>query len=260
MSKTQIWDALAKTDPAHTKKFKRPGGFEGTAIKPVYITRKMTETFGPCGEGWGIGAPVFEVRDAGKETAVYCTVMVWHGSRENVVPGVGGDMIAKETKYGLKADDEAYKKAFTDAVGNALKFLGMSADVHMGLHDDNKYLSQLRRDLDKENGGDAGETTKTEPTPFDADKPDPVAEWANKNWTADKLDVRQMGLPDEKLAGALKSMAAYAPTIQRLDELWALNAAYHGWLSANDEDVFASIKTAFANRKGFFSQQPAQAA
>jgi len=97
-----------------------------------------------------------------------------------------------------------------------------------------------------------------EATPFD--KPDPIAEWANKNWTADKLDVRQMGLPDEKLAGALKSMAAYAPTIQRLDELWALNAAYHGWLSANDEDVFASIKTAFANRKGFFSQQPAQAA
>src|SRR5690554_2076086 len=31
-----LWNRLGKTDPAHTKKFSRAGGFKGTAIKPIY--------------------------------------------------------------------------------------------------------------------------------------------------------------------------------------------------------------------------------
>jgi hypothetical protein len=35
-----IWDKLGKTDPEHTKRFARAGGFKGTAIKPIYTTRR----------------------------------------------------------------------------------------------------------------------------------------------------------------------------------------------------------------------------
>ncbi len=47
----KIWDSLKTTDPAHTKRFKRAGGFSGTSIKPIYMVQKMTETFGPAGKG-----------------------------------------------------------------------------------------------------------------------------------------------------------------------------------------------------------------
>jgi hypothetical protein len=53
----RYWNALGKTDPAHTKGFKRAGGFSGTAIKPIWITQRLTELFGPCGSGWGFEAP-----------------------------------------------------------------------------------------------------------------------------------------------------------------------------------------------------------
>lgn len=149
-----IWDALAKTDPAHTKPFARAGGFKGTAIKPIWITKRLTEQFGPCGVGWGIGEPRFEVvQGAPGETLVYCTVSCWHGKPENVLYGVGGDHVAVIRSNGNPFfDDEAFKKAFTDAVNNAFKFIGVAADVHMGLFDDNKYVEDTRKDFANGNG------------------------------------------------------------------------------------------------------------
>lgn len=145
---TKIWDALARTDPKHTKPFKRAGGFSGTSVKPIYLSLKMTEQFGACGIGWGMGEPSFQVVPCGQEVAVYCTVGLWHGAKDNLVYGVGGDHVAKTNKHGLFIDDEAFKKAYTDALGNAMKQLGMSADVHMGQHDDDKYVTELRREFD----------------------------------------------------------------------------------------------------------------
>jgi hypothetical protein len=144
MSKTDLWDRLGKTDPKHTKPFKRAGGFSGTAIKPIYSILRMTQEFGACGNGWGINEPSFQVVQANDETLVYCTVSIWYGAKENVVFGVGGDKVVAKFSSGLKSDDEAFKKAFTDAVGNAMKFMGMSADVHMGMFDDSKYVASLR--------------------------------------------------------------------------------------------------------------------
>lgn len=146
MSNTDLWDRLGKTDPSHTKQFKRSGGFAGTAIKPMWSFRRMTEEFGACGEGWGINQPSFQVVDGSEgEKLVYCTVGVWHGNREQVVFGVGGDKVVGKNKYGLSSDDEAFKKAFTDAVTNALKLIGVGADVHMGLFEDSKYVASLKQ-------------------------------------------------------------------------------------------------------------------
>lgn len=146
----KIWNDLGKTDPKHTKAFSRSGGFKGTAIKPIYTEQKMTETFGPCGIGWGFSEPTFQLVNGPEgEVAVYCWLSLWvtmAGERSAPIPGVGGDFVVKKNKYGLSTDDEAFKKAFTDAVGNAMKHLGMSADVHMGLFDDSKYVSERREE------------------------------------------------------------------------------------------------------------------
>jgi hypothetical protein len=153
-----IWNTLGRTSPEHTKQFKRGGGFTGTAIKPIYTEQKMTEQFGPCGIGWGFSEPQFQiVPGANSEVMVYCWLTLWfvhEGARSAPIPGVGGDKIISHIKANeqykrperWESDDEAFKKAFTDAIGNAMKHIGMSADVHMGLFDDSKYVSDLRRE------------------------------------------------------------------------------------------------------------------
>lgn len=152
MSKTALWDRLGKTDPSHTKQFKKSGGFSGTAIKPMWSYRRMTEEFGPCGDGWGVNEPSFQVvAGADGETLVYCTVSIWHGKRENVVFGVGGDKVIAKFSSGSKSDDEAFKKAFTDAITNALKLIGVGADVHMGMFDDSKYVNTVKAEIAAQN-------------------------------------------------------------------------------------------------------------
>lgn len=147
MSNTDLWDRLGKTDPKHTKAFQRAGGFKGTAIKPMWSFRRMTEEFGPCGTGWGINEPKFQIVETTDETLVYCTVSIWYGDRNQIVFGVGGDKAMGKNRNGTITDDEAFKKAFTDAVTNALKLIGVGADIHMGLFEDNKYVSEVRAEF-----------------------------------------------------------------------------------------------------------------
>jgi len=148
---TKLWDILGRTDPAATKGFTRGGGFRGTAIKPVWSFKRMTEEFGPCGTGWGIGAPEFQVLPGAEgETLVYCTASIWYEKKEQIVWGVGGDKVIAKFSSGPKSDDEAFKKAYTDAITNALKFIGVGADVHMGRFDDSKYVNEMRQEFAEE--------------------------------------------------------------------------------------------------------------
>jgi hypothetical protein len=148
MSNTAIWDKLGKTDPEHTKKFSRSGGFKGTAVKPMWVYHRLTEEFGAVGVGWGHNKPDFQVvPGADGEVLVYCTVECWHTDPGNTFYGVGGDKVTTKRQSGHFNDDEAFKKAFTDGVMNAFKSVGVAADVHMGLHDDDKYVESVKRDF-----------------------------------------------------------------------------------------------------------------
>lgn len=180
---TELWDKLGKTDPAHTKGFTRGGGFKGTAIKPMWSYRRMTEEFGPCGIGWGVNEPSFQVVPVGEEVLVYCTASIWYRtsatptteakeagaqviySDQHTVYGVGGDKVVAKFNSGAKSDDEAFKKAFTDAITNALKLIGVGADVHMGLFDDSKYVNSMNEEF----GNDA---PRQENKPVNASKND----------------------------------------------------------------------------------------
>lgn len=148
---TKLWDNLGRTDPAHTKSFTRGGGFKGTAIKPMWSYRRMTEEFGPCGKGWGIYEPTFQVVPGSDgEVLVYCTVSIWYETPGQMSWGVGGDKVVNKFSSGLKGDDEAFKKAFTDAITNALKMIGVGADVHMGMFDDSKYVNTMKQEFAEE--------------------------------------------------------------------------------------------------------------
>lgn len=164
-----LWERLGKTDPAHTKAFSRAGGFKGTAVKPIYTEQKMTEEFGPAGKGWGMGEPSFQtVPGSEGQLAVFCTVSLWYaaaGGEVCTVYGVGGDMVVVKQKDYLRTDDEAFKKAFTDAIGNAMKHIGMSADVHMGLFDDSKYVREVTAEFEADERAPRQDAAPAEPVP-----------------------------------------------------------------------------------------------
>jgi hypothetical protein len=142
----KLWESVSRVPPDQLKGFQRSGGFSGTAIKPMWSIKTMTEYYGPCGIGWGVLEPKFNVQQGHNETLVFCTVGVWHKSPECVVYGVGGDKILAQFKSGPRNDDEAFKKAYTDAITNALKMIGVGADIHMGLWDGNKYVDENAND------------------------------------------------------------------------------------------------------------------
>lgn len=216
---TALWDKLGKTDPNHTKTFKRAGGFSGTAIKPMWSYRRMTEEFGPCGIGWGINQPSFQVvpDPASGEILVYCTVAVWHGDRDSVVFGVGGDKVAGKNKFGAFTDDEAFKKAFTDAVTNALKLIGVGADVHMGMFDDNKYVNTMKQEFADDHKA--------------ADNPKPTSAAATK---------RHLATIDQEL------IDCRTPNdVKKLLNAWADTAESEKW----SKDYWDEARRRFARRK-----------
>jgi hypothetical protein len=194
-----IWNALGKTDPGATKGFSRSGGFKGTAVKPIWVQRRLTEQFGPAGIGWGVNEPRFElVHSQEGEVLVYCTVSAWHGSRENVLWGVGGDKAVTKNKNGIVHDDEAFKKAFTDAVGNAFKSLGVAADIHMGLFDDDKYVASMEREF-AEKPATVNENQRSELMLLLEATSFPVAEFLTVSKIKDLRDLRA-----DKFEGAKK--------------------------------------------------------
>ena len=111
--------------------------------------------FGPCGVGWGPGRPEYQVVPAGDEILVFCTVGLWYIersegsslSKSETVYGVGGDKLLIKGSNGSRTSDEAFKAAYTDALGNAMKLIGVAADVHMGLFDDNKYVAEMKAEF-----------------------------------------------------------------------------------------------------------------
>ena len=139
MSNLRIWDAVSKTNPAHTKKVNQRGGF--TAISAAYQIMAATEQFGPIGSGWGYSseAPIFH------DTVVTVPVTLWHGDRSHTFGPMMGCEEWKDRNG--RVDSDAPKKATTDAITKLLSQLGFNADVFLGKFDDNKYVQQMEREF-----------------------------------------------------------------------------------------------------------------
>jgi hypothetical protein len=151
-----LWESVQATDPDYTKSFSRSGGFRGTAINHTYQQKRATQAFGPKGIGWGSkildekyqeGAPILHKDHViGREVVHVVRIELWYvldGNRGSV-EAFGQTTFVGQNKHGVYTDEEAPKKSLTDAESKALASLGFSADVHLGLFDDNKYVSDLK--------------------------------------------------------------------------------------------------------------------
>ena len=157
----ELWNRLFPTDPSQTKSFRRAGGFSGTAIKPMWCIERATEEFGPIGQGWGWHEIEHKIYSISNEQAVWFSkVEVWYRVKDEtfqVGPQWGAtELVARrgESKV-LFMDEEAAKKAVTDAITKCLSYLGLAGDVHMGLFDDSKYVAERKIEERKEREAEA---------------------------------------------------------------------------------------------------------
>jgi len=142
-----IWDELCFTPQEFIKDFNN-GTYRGKSIAPMFVFKRLTETFGPNGQGWG-----WEILDKDRVAApngdinIYITIQGWYkidGEVYKTSPQIAGEKLAYTTSKGrFIFDDEAYKKAITDGATKCFTYLGSSADVHLGLHDDVKMAQQI---------------------------------------------------------------------------------------------------------------------
>lgn len=155
----KLWEAVATTDPKYTKAFNRAGGFSGTAINATYLMRKATAQWGPFGGKWGAKVEDERYVPGADETIIHVLrIKFWHPDGD--FHSYGQTTFVGKNKHGLFTDEEAPKKSFTDAITKALSLLGFSADVFLGLYDDNKYVNDKRAEF-------AGEQKRGAITPID---------------------------------------------------------------------------------------------
>lgn len=153
MSNLELWNKVAKTDPAHVKPITGKS-YQGTSPKPYYLVHKATETFGPIGIGWGFNIVSERIEDgAGGERLHIAHVRVWYmwDGKRGEVEHIGGTQFSGVRSSGKPfTDEDAPKKSVTDALVKALSMIGFAGDIFMGRYDDSKYVNDLKEEARRE--------------------------------------------------------------------------------------------------------------
>lgn len=145
MDNLEIYNQL-KSVPEEAQKAFNNGRFSGTDINPMWRIKKLTETFGMAGVGWYTEIVNRHIEEASDGTkCVFVSINLYvkvDGEWSKPIYGEGGNTFASKTSKGyLQVSDEAYKMAYTDALGIAAKALGLGADVWFK-NDKTKYTEQ----------------------------------------------------------------------------------------------------------------------
>lgn len=143
MENLELWNKVKQPPTSALKKI-TGGRLNGKSdINPQWRYEAMTENFGICGIGWKFTVdkkwlePVSDNQVvAFADITLYIKVGdVWSDG----IPANGGSMLVEKEKAGLHSSDEAFKMSITDALGTAMKMLGVAADIYAGKWDGSKY-------------------------------------------------------------------------------------------------------------------------
>ena len=132
-----LWDRVTKTDPADTKEVNVRGGF--TAIDAYAQIRNATKEFGPVGQGWGWD--VVDIHFPPNNT-IAVHISMWVGDIKDRFSVFGQKNLGAN-----KPDEDAFKKALTDAVTKGLSYLGFNTDVFLGKFEDSKYVEERKAEV-----------------------------------------------------------------------------------------------------------------
>lgn len=201
----KLWDSVCITDPGAVKKITGKQ-YQGNSPKPFWIIQRATETFGPCGIGWGVEVvnERFE-RFGDTESLHVAMVRVWymHDGKRGQIEQMGQTRASYMTGAGkFLVDEDAPKKSVTDGMVKCLSMIGFAGDIFSGQWDDSKYVQWAGEETRRRESGEA------QPEP---DKQDDLQLLVKKIRTA----VSKGGKSVEKAAAHLATLAQ-----PELDALW----------------------------------------
>lgn len=132
MENLELYNRYADPPQSALKPYSN-GKFSGTDINPMWRIQALTEAFGPCGVGWyTVIERQWREDTADGTSTVYCYISLYikvDGDWSKPITGIGGNTLSRKSKNGVTTTDEAYKMAYTDAMGIACKALGFGANI-----------------------------------------------------------------------------------------------------------------------------------
>lgn len=159
MKNMELYDKV-KSVPENAQRTIAAGRLKGmTDINPMWRIEVLTREFGACGRGWKVEDVFFSETGYDEESVMKCELKLYYFDKElgdwsAPVFGVGAAKSrVKETK-GIYIDDEAVKKAYTDALSVACKALGIGADIYRYGSSGSKYESREQADKPAEKQSD----------------------------------------------------------------------------------------------------------
>jgi hypothetical protein len=146
-----IWN-LVKQPPKSALKVINAGRLKGKSdINPQWRYEAMTDVFGMCGDGWKYTIDKLWTEPATEgqvfvfaQVSVYIKDPIRH-TWTDPIQGIGGSMLISKEKEGLHSSDEGYKMSVTDALGTAMKMIGVAADIYSGKWDGSKYIGEEQK-------------------------------------------------------------------------------------------------------------------
>jgi hypothetical protein len=143
MNNMQLWQSVCVTDPAAVKPITGKQ-YKGSSPKPYWIIQRATETFGPCGLGWGVKVLSERFERFGDESLHIAQVLVWYmlDGKRGEIEQMGQTKAAYTSSQGKHiVDEDAPKKSVTDGMVKCLSMLGFAGDIFSGQWDDSKYVA-----------------------------------------------------------------------------------------------------------------------
>jgi len=268
----RIWEAVSKTDPKHTKKVTFGRTF--TSIDAHWQIHQATNQFGPVGEGWGYSVAHSVITLTPEMILAVADVTVWWldragagtlGVQHSYGPIRGTcEMYGPKTSQGkpipglFVTDEDAPKKAMTDALTKGLSHLGFSADVFLRLFDDNRYVQKMEKEFagtppaGPSQSSANGRSMAAQEPQLISDRPKGTlpGKTAAKPTPLTPAEARaaKITAATDKRIDILKNTSGW--TRAALDQFWADNKVWIDWMAHPDNDSLAEYErfsTAFAN-------------
>jgi len=238
-----LWNVVEKTPPSQTKPITGKS-YSGTSPKPHYLVWKATETFGPCGIGWGFNIVDERIEEgpAGEKMSL-ARVRVWYewNGKRGEVEHVGGTPFSGTRSSGKTyMDEDAPKKSVTDALIKALSMIGFAGDIFMGRYDDSKYVNELKHEEREEAAGHRQQDNRQPPQQAPQDF------WSRPSYA---LNGKGPGDFTNKLCSGLEK----APSQTACTKLWEDNEAH---IKALPEELYQRCQKVLTDRMAFWSQHP----
>lgn len=172
MDNMAIYEAVRQA-PKNALREIQAGRLKGKSdINPMWRIKALTEQFGPCGIGWKYEI-IKEWLEPGAngEIAAFVDIDLFikvDGEWSAAIPGTGGSMYVVKENKGLYTDDEAFKKALTDAISVSCKALGFAADVYWNA-DSTKYSQRATQAPAKGSySNESKKPTESHPSPAES--------------------------------------------------------------------------------------------